>query len=753
MSKKEELRNAPATEIRGTLVCENGTSLFIRTTALSPCTGECPLGANVKGYVSLIAAGQFAEALDVVRQTNPFPGICGRVCHHPCEEVCTRKSADQPVAIAALKRFLADYELQQGIIPRYTTSNKAPGRVAVIGAGPAGLSCAADCARNGHSVTVFEALPAPGGMLAVGIPPYRLPRDILSLEIKAIQTLGVEIRLNTRIGETISLDTIRKEYDAVCIATGAHQSLQLGLAGENSIHHGIISWLDLLRESALSNPPTLSGHVVVVGGGNTAIDAARVALRCGAAKVTILYRRSRSEMPALAEEVEDACDEGIDLQLLCAPTGFLHDDGRLTAVTCIRMELGPLDAGGRPQPIPVKGSDFVIQCDALIPAVGQQVDTSFLSTLSTDIVTAKRLIKTDPKTLATSLPGVFAVGDAVLGAASVIEAIATGHAAARSIHNYLCGNSLNEHLSIAAVPELSLVPQTPEKKQRIEYQRLDHEKRRRSFEEIHTSYTESEAIAEAQRCLRCGPCAECVSCVGVCGNNQLLIVPVTAIDTPQLPAPWHLLRVTAPVHETVMNQPLTTLTLDNKEYNALAFTAIINEEYCYGCGRCEQVCGYHAIRVAYRSNAVFTAIIDPAKCRGCGRCVSVCPSGALDQLFFTHEKIRNTIADLLRRKPGGTIIFRCYWHNEPEQPSDNLPSDAITLLCKSRLCVREILSAFEYGAQSVLVQGCDTTTCHYRPRGTCIADDFSQLDTLLPLCGIDPKRFRILDSTKGDIGL
>ena len=297
----------------------------------SPCTVECPLDTNVKAYVSLIAAGKFEQALDVVRRTNPFPGICGRVCPHPCESMCRRKEIDDPVSIAALKRFLADYELRRGAIPKLVKTGNERGRVAVVGAGPAGLTCGADLARLGYDVKVFEALSIPGGMMVAGIPAYRLPREIVRVEIEAIEALGVKIVLNTRIGDKLTVTNLVKDYDAVFIAPGAQASRSLAIPGTEKITEGMIDWVAFLREAALGAGKYPGSSVVVVGGGNTAVDSARTALRLGAKQVRILYRRSRREMPAFEDEIIDAEEEGIRIEYLSAPKRLVHEHGRRTS--------------------------------------------------------------------------------------------------------------------------------------------------------------------------------------------------------------------------------------------------------------------------------------------------------------------------------------------------------------------------------------------------------------------------------------
>ncbi|MCK5570028.1 MAG: FAD-dependent oxidoreductase, partial [Spirochaetes bacterium] len=409
----------------------------------SPCTVECPLETNVKAYVSLIAAGKFDEALAVVRLTNPFPGICGRVCPHVCEDQCIRGEIDEPISIAELKRFLTDYELKRGIIPRYNGPREKHGKIAVIGAGPAGLTCAADLAREGLGVTVFEALSEPGGMMAFGIPAYRIPGDILRVEIAAIEGMGIEIRLNTPVGDSIKFDDIVRLFDAVFIAAGAMRPRGLGIPGEEDIQQGLVNWVSFMREVARGGGEKPGDSVVIVGGGNTAVDCARVSLRLGVKDVRIVYRRSREEMPAFKHEVKDAEEEGVEINFLAAPVKLLVEKGKLKGVECTRMKLGKKEKSGRRRPLPVPGSGFIISCDSIISAIGQEFDAAFLGKEHSLRISGESLLVVDPDTMATKLKGVFSGGDAVTGASSVVEAIAAGHSAARSIIRYIRDFPLN----------------------------------------------------------------------------------------------------------------------------------------------------------------------------------------------------------------------------------------------------------------------------------------------------------------------
>ncbi len=325
---------------------------------ISPCRIACPAGVNAQGYIALISQGKYREALEVVRRTMPFAGVMGRVCTHPCETDCERKAVDQAMAIRALKRFIADYELEKGREKAIPVEKTRPEKVAVVGSGPAGLACAYDLTRRGYAVTVFEAMPVAGGLLRYGIPEYRLPKNVLDSEIDYIRELGVEIKTNSRVEDPGKL--FADGYKAVFLGTGAWISQKMGLSGEDT--SGVIHALDFLKRAGSGDKISLGNRVAVIGGGNAAVDAARVARRLGAEEVTILYRRSQDEMPAIAGEVDEAEKEGIKLQILAAPVKVLSHAGKLTGIECIRMKLGEPDASGRRRPIPVKGSEFTYGC-------------------------------------------------------------------------------------------------------------------------------------------------------------------------------------------------------------------------------------------------------------------------------------------------------------------------------------------------------------------------------------------------------
>jgi NADPH-dependent glutamate synthase beta subunit-like oxidoreductase/coenzyme F420-reducing hydrogenase delta subunit/Pyruvate/2-oxoacid:ferredoxin oxidoreductase delta subunit len=742
-------------EVQGSI--QAGKARDISPLYPSPCSRECPLGTNVKAYISLIAAGRFAEALALVRFTNPFPGVCGRVCPHPCEAACLRSDVEEPVSIAGLKRFLADYELRRGIIPRLAGPSvaKAAGggpRVAVVGAGPAGLTCASDLAREGYAVRVFEALPVAGGMLAVGIPAYRLPKDILSIEIEAIKAQGVEIALNTPVGRGTALSTLAAEYDAVFLASGAQALRRLGIPGERQIKQGMISWADLLREVSLGRgetPGAIMGQtLVVVGGGNTAVDAARAALRVGARKVMILYRRLREQMPAFPEEVAAAEEEGVELRFLCSPVRLISEKGRLTGVECARMKLGEADRSGRPAPVALANSNFVIPCDEIIPAVGQELEPSLLEGQNDVRLTEGKLIQADPLTMATSQTGMFAGGDAVAGPASVVEAIAAGHRAAGSIHRFLTGAPLAGAFPSACGPEpageMTIDLPAASRQARLRLAMLPASARRSSFEEIEQVFTPAQAVAEAERCLRCGPCWECTTCVGVCDKKQVMLIPTgRTVQHPGGAAP-RLLRVTPELLGALAAGGSAPASCKGEGYEGSAFTVSVDERLCRGCGLCEELCEYRAVRVTYRSEGFFSAAVDADACRGCGSCVSVCPTGAMEQGYFTAPRLAGQICSGIRAAESGIVVFSCHWNPALRSPSESLPAEVVRVMCAGRIAAGEVLKAFEQGAKGVLVLGCSEQDCHYGFGHRQAEANLKKLADLMELLGLERDRLAMI---------
>lgn len=481
------------------------------------CRATCPAGINVQGYIALISQGKFAEATELIRKCVPFPAVLGRVCFHPCESECERGTVDEPISICFLKRFAADQYLAKNsnVSEESTKPNKLilKEKIAIIGAGPSGLTAAWALAKKGYKAVVFEALPLPGGMLRVGIPEYRLPREVLDAEINLIKKIGVEIRTNTSIGKDLTIDDLVKDgFKAFFIATGAHKGLKLGTENEDAT--GVIQALDLLRDVCLGSKPNIGEKVAVIGGGNIAVDAARIALRLGAKEVCMLYRRTSEEMTAFSHEICEAEKEGIKMQFLTSPKRVVTKDGRLVGIECLKCELGEPDVSGRKRPVPIAGSEFTVEADTVIIAIGQSTNLEFLPARIQ--LSMQKTIKTDPLTLTTNLTGFFAGGDVSVGPSSVIEAIADGNRAADSIDLYLRGKNIkaNRKKQVQIVEKVK--KDNVKLKPRPTMPLLAVNDRVGNFREVELGLTEAQVIEEAKRCLACGGCSECRMCEVAC---------------------------------------------------------------------------------------------------------------------------------------------------------------------------------------------------------------------------------------------
>jgi NADH-quinone oxidoreductase subunit F len=481
-------------------------ALVCKEIVSSPCHYICPISQEASTYIALIAQGKYKDAFNIIMKDNPLPSVCGRVCNHPCEKVCRAGEEGDPISIRGLKRFVMDWAGKKGI--RYAVKRGTMDRekVAIIGSGPAGLTAGYYLALKGFRPTIFEALPVAGGMLGAAIPEHRLPKKVLNKEIENIKKAGVEIKTNARIGKDITLDGLLNDgFKAVFIATGAWKSMKMGIPGEEA--EGVMQSLEYLKATNLGQKVPVGKRVCIVGGGNSAIDAARVALRDkNCQKVTILYRRTKVEMPAFPEEVDAAIDEGVDIQFLVAPVKVLTKDGKVTAVECIRMKLGEKDSSGRRKPIPIEGSEFTVKLDTLILAIGERPETSYVSP-NDNIGLDKENITVDGETFKTTREGVFAGGDVVTGPNTVVNAMAAGKIAAETIEKHLSGQPL-ERAHALTRPSIYIKPveiseAEAAKAKRPKMPHLTMAQRRKNFKEIELGLTEKMARAEARRCLRC----------------------------------------------------------------------------------------------------------------------------------------------------------------------------------------------------------------------------------------------------------
>jgi formate dehydrogenase major subunit len=572
---------------------------------VAPCQIACPAGIDIQGYLALIARGACTAAVQLIKERLPLPGIIGRVCPHPCEDACRRNIVDDPLPICALKRFAADHSME------YVPETEPPSgcNIAVIGAGPAGLSAAHYLALDGHSVTIFEALPKSGGMLRYGIPDYRLPQDILDGEVDAILKLGVELKTGQALGKDFTIESLFSEgFDAVFLGIGAHKSSSMRVEGEDL--DGVLPGTDFLRSAVLGSPMELGNKVAVIGGGNTAIDAARTSLRLGADEVTIVYRRSRAEMPATDWEVEEAEEEGIKLHFLAAPVKIHAENGRVSSIECVKMELGEPDESGRRRPVPIDGSEFAVDVTAVIAAIGQKPETAPIDNYEgLEFKWGNIVVAGD--SMLTGMKGVFAGGDCVTGAATAVEAVAAGKKAAVAIDRYLRGEDLSEDeapFEISKGRKLGEVDEADfadfEKSPREKMPALSPDERKKSFIEAELGYPDDMAVRQAERCLECGCKA---------GHDCRLRDFAAEYD----------------VDSMVVTEGLR---LYPRDFSHPFVERDPNK--CIACGRCVRICqevqGAGAISLNYRvtSTGASNSLLDTT-CVSCGLCIASCPVGAL----------------------------------------------------------------------------------------------------------------------------
>ncbi|HOX38351.1 MAG TPA: FAD-dependent oxidoreductase [Candidatus Brocadiia bacterium] len=483
-----------------------------------PCRAACPIEQEAMGYIMLIRQRKYWQALRLIKRDNPFPSVCGRVCHHPCEKECAAGEIGEPLAIAALKRFVADMEPDIPRFPEDRPERRFPESVAVIGAGPAGLTAARDLARLGYGVEVFESAPKPGGMLNT-IAPFRLPRNVVEREIQSILDIGVKVRTGFRIGRDATFEEIRAGHDAVLVAIGAQESRQLGIPGEGA--EGVIPGLSLLRRIGQGERPALAGRAIVLGGGDVAMDCARSAIRLGA-DVTIFYRRDRDAMPAHGEQVADAEAEGVKLEFLASPVEIVATGGRVSGVRFIRNRLEISGDGSRPRPVPVEGSEFVAPCEAVIVAIGQDIDADFAGSASSDNDTEAQQsamvqsVGAGLKPSPADTPGVFICGDAETGPASLVEAIAGGRRSAQAIHRWLRNLPIPQTDILPVADKTAILKNASKPAPCRHAEEVPVAERIKDFREITKTLSEEDAIREAERCLGCSVCAFCGECARIC---------------------------------------------------------------------------------------------------------------------------------------------------------------------------------------------------------------------------------------------
>ncbi len=570
-----------------------------------PCSLHCPAHTDVQGYIKQIALGNDREAVRIIKEKIPLPASIGRICPHPCEKNCRRGLVEEPLSIAYLKAFAADNDLTSQLpfkpVPAADTGKK----VSIIGGGPGGLSAAYRLRLLGHSVTIYDAMPEMGGMLRYGIPEYRLPKAMLKREIKAVEELGVVLKNNVKIGENISFDEIRSSSDAVLIAIGAWKGSHIGCPGEEL--EGVISGIDFLRKVNSGSAPDLGKNVAVVGGGNTAMDACRTALRCGAENVFVVYRRTRAEAPAEDSEIAEAIEEGVDFKFLTNPTEIIGENGKVKAIKLQKMELGLPDPSGRRSPVPIEGRFELLNVDTIISAIGQGCDPSGFEQIA---ITQKSTIAADTDNCLTNIDGVFAAGDATnRGASIAIDAIAEANLAAAAIDAYLRGEKFEHHEPYYSERNVTSETFADRIKQPREMMPVKPAaSRRHSFESVINGFTEEQARAEARRCLECG-CHDFEDCKLIKYTNEQPIDPS---------------RFSGAKHDSFTERKLVSIERDQGK--------------CILCNLCVRTCKEEAGKgILGLVGRGFKTVIRPefddpeviAGCSECGRCAKLCPTGAL----------------------------------------------------------------------------------------------------------------------------
>ena len=496
----------------------------------APCQLACPAGIDIPSYLALVAHGRYEEALEVIREDNPFAWVCGLICPHPCEKACVRGHLDEPVNIRYPKAFVAEWAESHTGYPHPEPAPSNGRKVAIVGSGPAGLSAAHYLALKGYQVTILESLPVAGGLLMVGIPEYRLPRRIVHKEIDAVKSMGVQIHTGVTVGKDVTLDELRAQgFEAFFLAIGAHRAFNLEVEGEDDFPQ-VYDAITFLREISLGSRRKPAEKVVVVGGGNSAMDAARTCLRLGCGEVHVAYRRTREEMPASPSEVEEAMEEGAQFHFLAVPVRIEGHQGQVTALECLQARLGEPDAGGRRRPIPVEGSNFRIEAGAVISAIGQQPDFRHFSDEPPFPITPRNLIITQPPHTRTTIKDIFAGGDAVTGPATVVQAVAAGKQAALDIDGYLSGAlEPAPHFLVHKRRKISFLTVSASEKitnERLHMPLVDAEVRAGTFEAVELSCSEDLVQKEARRCLRCDVCIRCGTCERICRED----VKVNALE-------------------------------------------------------------------------------------------------------------------------------------------------------------------------------------------------------------------------------
>ena len=693
----------------------------------SPCTLACPTRINARGYVSLISDGRFAEALALIRERNPFPGVCGRVCPRPCEAACVRGKYDEPIAICALKRFVFDLEMKRGIRPASAAQARRNERVAIIGAGPAGLSAAHELALLGYPVTVFDAKDRPGGIMNC-IPEFRLPRAVVRREARAILDAGVDLVMGTKFGTDVTWSQLKRcGYKALLLSTGAWSPVwKWGSPGMKGVFHGV----DFLQHAALE----IEGkRVIVAGDGMMALDCARTAIRLAAKSVTLIIGTSRGLASARRDDLLQAEKEGAKLLFLARPSRLVKRGTRLAGIRCVKLKEGPADATGRRETVEISGSEFTGNVDIFVDAHTRGIDVGAFGSKLGLSISAGGTVSVKAADSSAGTKGIFAAGDLVTGPRSVVEAIASGQKAAYGIHQYLSGEMIRSPFDLTVDDAIAhrefTLEKPPGNKVSREKMPLEGAKTRAAdFREVERGYLAQTARREAQRCLRCGPCGECALCVDICEKKDVLL------------RVGDELSVSVHAGREFWSQAPERVTLELGRERAEAILArtlcAVREELCVGCGRCAVLCAYKAVQVETRPGGRFIAHVDELACKGCGNCVTVCPTGAIDQRNFERGAILKKLEAVVPSRTN--VLFVCHWARPGRL---DLPRDVLVIetMCIGRVTPQLILEAVLRGSPRVLVAGCGEEDCHYGFGTANGARAVRETRTLLRLFGLRPE--------------
>ncbi len=687
------------------------------------CSLGCPAGVDIKAYVNLIGDKRYEEAVAVIRQANPFPGICGRVCTHPCESQCGRSDIDQAVSIRALKRFAADYELSRkspmGEVPKSIDKS-----VAIIGSGPAGLTAAVDLVLSGVPVTVFEEGTDPGGLLSWGIPDFRLPKNIVRNEIKDIVSLGVEIRPGERVDKP--LDLLEQGYSSVILAMGCQSPIMPKIENANS--QGVIDCLRFLRmvsQGEGKNP----GRTIVIGGGNAALDSARTAVRLGA-EVTVAYRRTREEMPAEDMEIAHAEEEGIDFQYLAIPVQVIAENEKAVSIKFQRAELGEPDDSGRRRPVPIPEEYFTLNADTIILALGSRPDKDLLPPSLK--ITEWGTLEVYEHNM-TSQPGIFGAGDIISGPSTIVDAIGSGHCAANGVLKHL---GIYGEYGAASNREMLIVEERPAGTlERIDPECVPAASRQSTFDEVELGMHEKDAIQEANRCRRCGSCMVCSVCLSVCDYRNAVITIMESGEEALAKIPFSIIG--ADDEWTLQDA------LGDTNVNVEPIIAEVDESICIACGRCEDSCPYKAIRTVFDVSGNVHSQVDAGACRGCGACAGTCPTGAIQMGYTGNEKLFPSARKAAQEAPDKVVRFKCLW-NDFNPGLERKPGEVL-VQCTRRLSPGIIMEALASGAKAVDVQGCADDECHYLPGPWMGPDIVESCRNMLQSIGIDEYRVAYSD--------